>query len=51
LFDADRGFRQWLQKKNGGHRSRVKNTKPEKSEKPAIDGKAESFSAAFPKTQ
>jgi hypothetical protein len=51
LFDADKGFRQWLQKKNGGHRNRAKNAKAEKAEKPSIDVKAESFSAAFPKTQ
>jgi hypothetical protein len=51
LFDADKGFRQWLQKKNGAHRSRAKNAKAEKAEKPAIDGKTGSLSTAFTKTQ
>lgn len=40
LFDADRGFHQWLQKKNGEGRSRAKPARPEKTEKPAPDGKA-----------
>jgi len=51
LFDADKGFRQWLQKKNGEHRNRAKNAKAEKAEKSAIDVKAEPFTAAFSKTQ
>lgn len=54
LFDADKGFRQWLQKKNSESRNK---TKPAKAEKPAkiektpSDGKAESSSDAFPRSQ
>lgn len=51
LFDADRGFRQWLQKKNRGHRSRAKNARAERAEKPGTDGNAEPSIVAFPKTQ
>jgi hypothetical protein len=36
LFDADRGFHQWLQKKNADNKGRVKNAK---AEKPGLDGK------------
>ena len=39
LFDADRGFHQWLQKKNGEGRVRMKPARAEKTEKPAPDGK------------
>lgn len=48
LFDADKGFRQWLQKKNGAHRGKAKNAKVEK---PHIDGKIEASAPAIPKTQ
>lgn len=37
LFDADKGFRQWLQKKNGEGKVRAKR---EKAEKTMTDGKA-----------
>ncbi|HEX9001938.1 MAG TPA: hypothetical protein VGB07_18665 [Blastocatellia bacterium] len=50
LFDADKGFRQWLQKKNGGHKNKGKQGKAEKVEKPAFDGKVETANAASPKT-
>ena|SRR5215813_2007581 len=40
LFDADRGFHRWLQRKNGESKVKVKPAKPEKNEKPALDGKA-----------
>jgi hypothetical protein len=49
LFDADKGFRHWLQKKNGAHRSRAKNVKAEKAEKPVIDGNVEASVRAIPK--
>lgn len=49
LFDADKGFRQWLQKKNGGHQHKGKQGKAGKVEKPVFDGKAEAVNAAFPK--
>ncbi|MGE0128919.1 MAG: hypothetical protein AB7U82_12645 [Blastocatellales bacterium] len=49
LFDADKGFRQWLQKKNGGHKNRDKRGKAERIETPVIDGKAESVNPAFSK--
>ena len=39
LFDADKGFRQWLQKKNSDNKGKIKPTRPEKAEKPAQDGK------------
>jgi hypothetical protein len=39
LFDADKGFRQWLQKKNNEGRSRTKTTKLEKPEKLSLEGK------------
>lgn len=54
LFDADKGFRQWLQKKNSESRNKVKPVKaekPAKIEKAPSDGKAESSSDAFPKSQ
>lgn len=51
LFDADRGFHQWLQKKNGGAKSRGKSVKTEKPERQSAEGKAEGFSSSFPKTQ
>jgi hypothetical protein len=37
LFDADKGFRQWLQKKNAESKGR---TKREKAEKMGTEGKA-----------
>lgn len=43
LFDADKGFRQWLQNKNNESRNRTKTAKTEKAErveKPSFDGKA-----------
>ena len=40
LFDADRGFHQWLQRKNGESKVKAKPAKPEKTEKLASDGKA-----------
>lgn len=51
LFDADKGFRQWLQKKNGAHRSRAKSAKAEKAERPVSDGKVEASAHAIPKVQ
>ncbi len=51
LFDADRGFHQWLQKKNGGAKGQGKSVKPEKPERQSAEGKAEGFSNSFPKTQ
>src|SRR5215510_6313232 len=36
LFDADKGFRQWLQKKNGEGKGR---TKRESTEQALVDGK------------
>jgi len=50
LFDADKGFRQWLQKKNSESRNKTKHAKaekPAKLEKPLSDGKAESSSDPF----
>lgn len=40
LFDADKGFRQWLQKKNSEGRSKTKPTKTEKAERPSLENKA-----------
>jgi len=37
LFDADKGFRQWLQKKNGDGKARARH---ERAEKAAPNGKA-----------
>lgn len=51
LFDADRGFHQWLQKKNADQKSRGKSGKAEKAERHSADGKAEASSDAFPKLQ
>src|SRR5690349_6419272 len=48
LFDADKGFRQWLQKKNGGQKNRSKG-KAEKVEKPVFDGKVEAANTTFPR--
>lgn len=50
LFDADKGFRQWLQKKNSESRNKTKHAKaekPAKLEKPLSDGKAESSNDPF----
>jgi hypothetical protein len=49
LFDADRGFRQWLQKKSGGHKNRGKQGKAEKTERQSFDPKVESVNNALPK--
>lgn len=49
LFDADKGFRQWLQKKNGGHKNKGKQGKAEKVERPVFDGKTEAANVTFPK--
>ena len=49
LFDADKGFRQWLQKKNGGHKNKGKQGKVEKVERPIFEGKVEAASTTFPK--
>lgn len=49
LFDADKGFRQWLQKKNGKHKNRGKQGKAEKVEKPGFDGKVEAANTTFPR--
>ena len=54
LFDADKGFRQWLQKKNSESRNKtkpVKAEKPAKLERPLTDGKAESSGDASPRSQ
>lgn len=54
LFDADKGFRQWLQKKNSESRNKTKPAKierPAKTERPLSDGKAESSGDAFPRSQ
>ena len=54
LFDADKGFRQWLQKKNSESRNKTKPAKiekPAKLERPLPDGKAESSGDAFPRSQ
>ena len=51
LFDADKGFRQWLQKKNSESRNKTKPAKIEKPVKPLSDGKAESSGDAFPRSQ
>jgi hypothetical protein len=54
LFDADKGFRQWLQKKNSESRNKTKPAKiekPTKLERPLADGKADSSGDAFPKSQ
>jgi hypothetical protein len=43
LFDADKGFRQWLQKKNTDGRNKPKSAKAERNEKiekPFLDSKA-----------
>lgn len=39
LFDADKGFRQWLQKKNSEGRNRTKPAKAEKAERPPLESK------------
>ena len=39
LFDADKGFRQWLQKKNSDSKGKTKPARIEKTEKSAQDGK------------
>lgn len=49
LFDADRGFHQWLQKKNTDGKTKVKPPRPEKNEKPASDGRAASSVEPFVK--
>jgi len=54
LFDADKGFRQWLQKKNSESRNKTKPAKiekPAKAEKPSSDARTESLGDAFPRTQ
>ena len=53
LFDADKGFRQWLQKKNSESRNKTKPAKaekPAKIEKPSFDGKTESLGEGFLKS-
>src|SRR5262245_39066563 len=39
LFDADKGFRQWMQKKNGEGRGKTKLARSEKAEKPGSEPK------------
>ena len=39
LFDADKGFRQWLQKKNSDGKGKIKPARAEKTEKSVQDGK------------
>jgi hypothetical protein len=39
LFDADKGFRQWMQKKNGEGRGKTKHARSEKAEKPGPESK------------
>ena len=51
LFDADKGFRQWLQRKNGRPKNKTKPARVEKAEKSASDGKAEVTSDGFHKHQ
>jgi hypothetical protein len=48
LFDADRGFRQWLQKKSG-NKNRGKHGKAEKAERQSFDTKVEAASTVLPK--
>jgi hypothetical protein len=48
LFDADKGFRQWLQKKNGEGKVRAKR---ERADKPMADGKAGASSEPPAKSQ
>ncbi len=51
LFDADKGFRHWLQKKNGANRNRIKPARTQKDEKPVSDGKAQASVEPPHKTQ
>lgn len=37
LFDADKGFRQWLQKKNSEGRNRTRGARTDKTDKPSSD--------------
>jgi hypothetical protein len=39
LFDADKGFRRWMQRKNGESKGKTKSARTEKPEKPSQDGK------------
>ena len=48
LFDADKGFRQWLQKKNGEGKIRAK---LKRAEKATVDGKAGASFEPLTKTQ
>jgi len=49
LFEADRGFRQWLQKKSSSHKNRAKQGKAEKTERQSSDPKVEAANSALPK--
>jgi hypothetical protein len=49
LFDADKGFRLWLHKKNGGQKNRAKHGKAERAEKLSFDGKADAVSDVLPR--
>jgi hypothetical protein len=49
LFDADKGFRHWLHKKNGVARNRVKTGRTEKGERPNLDGRASVSVKTLPK--
>lgn len=49
LFDADKGFRLWLQQKNSPPTSRHRLNPPERSERPAPTTKTESGAASLAK--
>jgi hypothetical protein len=51
LFDADKGFRSWLQKKNSDGRTKTKPAKLEKAEKTFQDGKAAGVGESITKAQ
>jgi hypothetical protein len=51
LFDADKGFRHWLQKKNSEGRSKMRPVKSEKPEKPSQDTKPTAANELSAKTQ
>ena len=49
LFDADKGFRHWLQKKNGESKMRAKTGRTQKAQKPEQNGKLVESNEPFTK--
>jgi hypothetical protein len=51
LFDADKGFRHWLQKKNSEGRTKTRPARTEKAEKSSQDGKLAAAAESVTKPQ